>query len=426
MNNEFQRSETFGRRELLRLSLESWPSTLAGGSLMTLVVAAAFLAFIPSAAIWFWACSCLSVYGVQALLLKTRRRRWTSGDVPLPFVCANLLLGAAGGSLFGALTWIVPSDPPSLPLMAALACGMQLLGVARSPSSIAMLRAVGLPALSLVSTGLTWHAGLPLAGAVSIILMLMITRHGYQVRQGLIEAAEQRRQVLALSDKVLRQQAQLRRAEKEQAILNERQRLLRDMHDGVGASLVFALKLIEKGALTLEEAAAVMHECLDDLRLVIDSMESSDHDLATLVASLRCRLAGRFDRAGTTVEWSVGDVPELAWMNASQALEVLRIVQEALTNVLEHAGASRVRIGLGMSSTTVGDCGEIVRLSIEDNGIGFKQEVGTGRGLNNMRYRAELIGAKLSIDGSNGTMLRLDLPVHAHLTSEAGDGLRQI
>ena len=408
-----------GRRELLRLSMNSWPSALGGVALMTLVVAASFLAFSSSGAIWLWAAICLSVYGLQAMVIMVVQRRF--GDRPPPswFARVNLVLGAVAGSLWGALTWIVPSDPQSVPLMAALACGVQLLGAARTPSSMAMLRAIGLPGALVSSAGLAWHAGLSFAGATGLVLMLIIVRHGRQVRNELIEVAEQRRRLELLSAEVQQQQMQLRESEREQAVLNERQRLLRDMHDGLGASLVLALKMIEEGRLTIDEAAVVLRECLDDLRLVIDSLEPFEHNLVTLLATLRYRLGGRLDRAGIAIEWSMCESPALTWMNAPQALEVLRIVQEALTNVLKHARASRVRISLAIHADVGTGNGETVCLTIEDNGVGFDGESPSGRGLQNMRHRAHLIGAALTIDAREGTALRLLLPVD-------GAGLRPL
>lgn len=118
----------------------------------------------------------------------------------------------------------------------------------------------------------------------------------------MLEAIQQRRRVEALSEQLRIQQAMLQAAEREQAILNERQRLLRDMHDGVGASLIAALKMIKQGRLSLDDAAQVLRECLADLRLVINSLEPIDHDLVVLLATLRYRLGERLERAGSAID----------------------------------------------------------------------------------------------------------------------------
>ena len=132
--------------ELLRLSLDSWPSSLGGVALMASGVTAAFAAFATSRAIWVWGALCLLLYGCHAVVLWRTQRSGSADALPAPFTLLNLLLGAAGGSLWGTLTWIAPVEPPSLPPMAALACGVQMLGTARTPSSMAMLRAITLPA----------------------------------------------------------------------------------------------------------------------------------------------------------------------------------------------------------------------------------------------------------------------------------------
>jgi signal transduction histidine kinase len=215
----------------------------------------------------------------------------------------------------------------------------------------------------------------------------------------------------------------LQEAERDLGVMSERQRLLRDMHDGVGASLISALKMIELGRMSLEEAAQVLRECLDDLRLVIDSLEPIDHDLVTLLATLRYRLGGRLERAGIAIEWDMSDVPPLDWLNAPQALEVLRIVQEALANILKHARASRVRVSMTLEQTP--GTGGFVALSIDDDGVGFDPNAPTpGRGLKHMRHRARQIEGRFDIEAlpAGGTRACLRLPLDGPLRPEANPG----
>jgi signal transduction histidine kinase len=65
------------------------------------------------------------------------------------------------------------------------------------------------------------------------------------------------------------------------------------MHDGLGSNLMSALVLAEQGRLSRDAVAGLLRECLDDLRLVIDSLEPIGNDLVTLLALLRHRLARR-------------------------------------------------------------------------------------------------------------------------------------
>ncbi|HET7863812.1 MAG TPA: ATP-binding protein [Burkholderiaceae bacterium] len=208
---------------------------------------------------------------------------------------------------------------------------------------------------------------------------------------------------------------QLRAAEGQQAVLRERQRLMRDMHDGVGSALMSTLVLVEQGRLDMRGVAELLRECMDDIRLVIDSMEPVGHDLIALLASLRYRLGRRMELSGVRLAWQVGELPRLDWMDAGSALQILRIVQESLTNVLKHAGAKQVAL-----ATCLHDDGERhwVRVTITDDGQGFDpaglDDEAPGRGLRNLRSRARALHGRLIVRSRPGcTEIALDLPVHA-------------
>jgi signal transduction histidine kinase len=195
----------------------------------------------------------------------------------------------------------------------------------------------------------------------------------------------------------------LRLVEREQALLIERQRLMRDMHDGLGSTLMSSLVLAEQGKLPPEALAAMLRECVDDLRLVIDSLEPIEHDLITLLASLRHRLGRRLEAAGLAMRWEVEDLPPLPWLNPPDALQVLRIVQEVLTNVLKHAHARTVRISTRHSA-------EHVLVLVEDDGCGFDAAaVNGGRGLRHLVQRAARLGGKLVIDSAPGRGAHISL-----------------
>ena len=199
----------------------------------------------------------------------------------------------------------------------------------------------------------------------------------------------------------------LRGIEREQALLLERQRLMRDMHDGLGSTLMSSLVLVEQGQLDHRSLAELLRDCVDDLRLVIDSLEPIGHDLVTLLASLRHRLGRRLEAAGLHMDWEVDDVPPLEWLHPPDALQVLRIVQEALTNVLKHAAATRVRI------RTMRE-GDWVQVLIEDDGQGFDPQTRSrGRGLTHLHQRAERLGGTVRIDSGPGagTRVWLRLPL---------------
>ncbi|MBW8844909.1 MAG: sensor histidine kinase [Burkholderiales bacterium] len=203
------------------------------------------------------------------------------------------------------------------------------------------------------------------------------------------------------------QNAQLREVERQQALLLERQRIMADMHDGLGSSLLSALVAMEQGSMSHEQCVEVLRECVDDLRLVIDSLEPVGHDLVSLLATMRYRLGKRLQTGGLKLDWDVQDLPPLAWLEPPDALHVLRLMQEALNNVLKHASASRVRM-------VTRHHGSYVEIRVEDDGAGFDlQSIQHGRGLKSQIKRAQRLGGKLRIDSSPGmgTRLSLRLPV---------------
>ena len=193
--------------------------------------------------------------------------------------------------------------------------------------------------------------------------------------------------------------------ERQSAIVEERQRIMRDMHDGLGAQLISTLSLVEHGDLAKEQLAAVLRECLDDLRLTIDSLESTENDLLTVLGNFRYRLEPRLKSSGIQLDWQVKDLPKLACLTPQNVLHVLRILQEAFTNILKHARANMIKVETGIA----GAPGKVY-VSVSDNGIGLTNEH-PGHGLANMRRRAQAIGGTLDIaSAATGTMITLSLP----------------
>ena len=204
-----------------------------------------------------------------------------------------------------------------------------------------------------------------------------------------------------------KQYEQAREAERQRSLLVERQRLMQDMHDGLGSSLLSAMVAVEQGSMEQNQVVEVLRECVDDLRLVIDSLEPVGYDLVALLATMRYRLGKRLQVGGLTLEWDVQDLPPLTWLEPPDALHVLRLMQEALSNVLKHARANRVRM-------VTRHHGSYVEIRVEDDGDGFDfDNAQRGRGLKSQLRRAQRLGGALSIDSSpgNGTRLSLRLPV---------------
>lgn len=185
---------------------------------------------------------------------------------------------------------------------------------------------------------------------------------------------------------------QLRVLEREQALAAERQRMVRDMHDGIGSSLMSALRMVEGGRASAADTAQVLKDCIDDLKLAIDSLHTTDADLLALLAAVRFRLAPRLKSAGITLTWSVQDLPPLPWLDPQRALHVLRILQEVLTNILKHSGADAIDVATAHE-------GDEVEVRVRNNGAPFVPDEAAadspaGLGLANVRNRAQALGAR--------------------------------
>jgi signal transduction histidine kinase len=200
----------------------------------------------------------------------------------------------------------------------------------------------------------------------------------------------------------------LREVEHAQMLSEERQRLMREMHDGLGSALMSSLVAVERGQMQASEIAQVLRECVDDLKLTIDSLEPVGDDLLVLLATLRYRLEPRLQAAGIQLLWDVQPIPSLPWLNPSSALHILRMLQEVLTNILKHARARNIRI-----ATEVHDERNEIIVVVSDDGAGFDvQAAHSGRGLTNLRRRANAIGGRIEFQSNaTGTRIRISLLV---------------
>ena len=255
---------------------------------------------------------------------------------------------------------------------------------------------------------------LPLATMLFALLMgwLILNRYARQVRayQGLRnsldEKVRQREQELQVSYALLQQE------HAQHAALLERQRIMRDIHDGVGSQLVGLLSLIGKGRASRAELREHANAALDELRMAVDAMQPVDGDLATVLATLRYRLQPRLAATGIQVDWQVEELPTLDGLTPHMVLQIQRILLEAFTNVLRHAQATSVRVCARYQPEMQHQSPRLV-LEIADNGIGMDSTVQTrGQGLANMRARAQAIGALLEITAApgQGTCVQIALP----------------
>jgi signal transduction histidine kinase len=203
--------------------------------------------------------------------------------------------------------------------------------------------------------------------------------------------------------------ARVEEAEREKALARERQRIMADMHDGLGSSLVGLLGAVQSGKAALPEVEQRLHDALQELRLAVDALEPTDGDLGVILGNVRHRMRAAIENSGVRFHWQVEELPRLPSLTPKAVLAIQRIVLEALTNSLRHARADDVTVSTRMNGTSL-------QIGVSDNGIGFDETSATsGRGLESVRQRTRGLGATVEIRSSPGagTNVTLRLPLES-------------
>ena len=195
------------------------------------------------------------------------------------------------------------------------------------------------------------------------------------------------------------------------AVLQERDRIGQDLHDGIIQTLyAVGLGLEDIGELMrrdptdaemrVEHAIDAIHASIRDIRNFIFGLRPEALDEGDLISGLTA-LADEF-RRGTLMEIEL-QLDEDIELGPDETLQVMQVTREALSNVARHADASRVWVALAADADTAS-------LSITDNGTGF--DPGASRaaghhGLNNMRVRAESLGGSFTLESAPGSSTRV-------------------
>ena len=262
-------------------------------------------------------------------------------------------------------------------------------------------RWVGLVPYSLTSVS---YVAMPLMSAS--FLLLLVERLLQQTRDEATAAEELRRQV-ELQRTRIRVDYELMQQQREQAaVLSERRRILRDMHDGLGSQLVSASAVL-RGARQVpnEQAARLIDGALLELRSVLDVLAadpadgSDDDPVATLLGTLRWRIEPALAAQGIGLDWHLDPLPAGFLPDDTSRLQLLRLLHEAIANVLKHAKATRVAFEARHEDG-------VITLRLADNGTGIHPERSAGEhrgvGLTSMERRAGAIGAELGMRNAPG------------------------
>lgn len=321
---------------------------------------------------------------------------------PMLFLWAYTTIGIA--SVATIMTGMLRQQPAAERRVIQIACGYCILAALND-----LLRRQGF----LLSEGphLVPYTGLAMLGSFTFAL-----QRKYVVAFDAAESAQQNLQhQLSLREAELSaQHTRVLELERTQVQAQERQRLMRDLHDGVGGTLTTSLMLAEQGNLHQADMVEAMRQAVDDLRAMIDALDPSGQTLGELLANLRHRLHPRCQAAGIASRWLISPAAEACQLNPATNLHLLRWLQEALTNALRHAGADHITVDIDLAPAPV--TGTWLRVLVHDDGQGFQLETNTppaGRGLTHLQQRANALRAQFELitRPGAGTTLALQLPM---------------
>ncbi|MEJ8812788.1 hypothetical protein WKW77_17000 [Variovorax ureilyticus] len=222
--------------------------------------------------------------------------------------------------------------------------------------------------------------------------------------------AELDRRNAALEDAFARE----RDGEKARGALEERQRVMRDLHDGLGAQLVGLLRIAQQPGAARDDVALHLRDAVDQLKLTVDAMHDGDGDVASALGAVRYRLGPRLQAAGIDLHWDVSPLPVMTGWGVRECHQVQMLLFEAFSNMMTHSAATEAHLNARVVPADDSG-GEVIEVELRDNGHGFDANVAPpGRGLTNMRTRAAALGGMLMLRSQPGqTCLCLRLPVPA-------------
>jgi signal transduction histidine kinase len=305
------------------------------------------------------------------------------------------LLSGLCGAVSGALPWFLPVER-EIQLAATAIQSTVMLAYVVTRGYRRVIYAIVAGQTLVLSSALSLHANLPWAVPVCVGFAACVLVFGLRLNESTRAAIGQRLYTQHLSERLAAAHRQQLRVQQLESMLNERRRMMGEMQDGFGATLSSSLTALERGSMSSAEAATVLRECVDDLRLMMDAEDPAARDVATLLGMLRHRLQNRIEAAGIQLHWNIGNIMQRKGLEPTQSLELLRLLQEAITNSLRHSGARNIEIAVRQVRSQT-------EVLVQDDGRGFNAgAVAGGRGIRSMRGRAGRLGANFSIESEQG------------------------
>lgn len=376
--------------------------TIYGRSIFTILAAAvAIAAFLMGLAIYSerWrdrrAIETSALFAGVAILIAMFLLAFSRPDIALVHFVPAMVMGVAS-----ALQWQAFRDSGDR--------GYLLLVVILSSHPLLWLFGIlsGQPGM-LIQQLLSIHYVM----TCTVILSVVLRRSRVQLTNAIDDLTELNatleERIADRERKIKEVQEKITQAAVERSKVDAREQLLAELHEGLGSSLSMARVRLASGQVAAEEVSEILDQCFTDLHLIIDTLNEHSESLQSALVDYRWRCERRLYGISQKIDWQleVADAPEL---DPRSRLNVLRIVQEALSNALKHSAATRISIRAHHRP------GEGVRIDIEDDGCGLDPQANTGSGLRNMQKRARNIGGTLRIENRldrSGTRVELCVPV---------------
>ena len=204
---------------------------------------------------------------------------------------------------------------------------------------------------------------------------------------------------------------------KDREAQDERERISREIHDGIGSSFsnaIMMVDLLQKDAGTVPAAKKrllylkdILCEGLAELRDLIYAIEEDEYSVGELVFHLNAKARRALESEKITFEFTGGGIDSDISCSTLKRLNVIRIVQESLANVIKHSGATHVNMNIDQT-------GEMLEIKLTDNGRGFNSDsVSSGYGIRNIKKRCDEIEAECSIESQlgRGTKIVISVPL---------------
>jgi len=396
-------------QEMFLRRFGNWRVALASMTVTTWMIGGMYRYLEPAGATLQWALLQTLAFALIAVMCMTyeqRRPRDLDSIAQHRWLMAWSVASGLAAACAGLLPWFLPAETLDAQFSSAALVSILMIAFVVTRATRMLVRTVVVAYSLALSLSLAVHAGMPWAVPVCLVFTAMVLGLGIMLNNSLRQAIGDQLYANHLHAAVRRSHVRQLAIQQREAALNERARMMSDLHDGFGAQLIGSLRQLEGGQLGVDGAIASLRECIDDLRLTVDAHEPAARNVATLLGMLRFRMQPRIRAPGLQLHWRIEELPDSAVLSPAQSLDLLRILQQAIANVLQHAQARQLHVIARRLPREL-------EIAVEDDGKGLDAMAAlrTGRGIASMQKRAARLGAELLLEprDGGGTALRLRL-----------------